>query len=402
MAEENSLGVIREFLEKAFDDKGLNKLAYDRFNEIYQDIASKDHSQKAIDIVGYADRQGRIDEVIDYVKAKNKYQYNKYKDRLPPRYTQEENQRPDGYEPEKSSTPATTETPKELSSARPPLGCSIKVTLILSTFVILSLLFANNNLPVFTSTETPEPVTLTPSPTSPINSSTPTITPVPTTTGTPSAFIDVRKGPGRLFEVIGRMQEGQEVVVQAQYTNREGETWYQVQLANEQEGWFFSGSIAPDPLHNLKPPNCFYEGSTVEETLSNLVNAEGEAVEKEDITIIFLIFGRNAQITRADTPPETWRDVMQYYQEKFANEEHFRVDHGSLNLQLLTAEGAFAITDSSGEWMWEQDLADVPLPTPMTYTNPAGSDHWTFARNDSGCWVINDFTYNASHITPTP
>jgi len=39
-----------------------------------------------------------------------------------------------------------------------------------------------------------------------------------------------------------------------------------------------------------------------------------------------------------------------------------------------------------------------PFLNGSSKTTPFGSDHWTLAKNDLGCWIIEELDFNASHV----
>lgn len=140
-----------------------------------------------------------------------------------------------------------------------------------------------------------------------------------------------------------------------------------------------------------EPMSCPYQAGTDEDTIVRLIQAESEAVNNEDISIIQAIFAKDALI-RDEASGEEWHDPTARYATLFANVDFTNASH--FEIQPVgagtTANAAWFTSGSRGSY------AGVGFSE--SYDNPPGSDHWTFGKNSSGCWVITNFTFNASHI----
>ncbi len=251
-------------------------------------------------------------------------------------------------------------------------------------------------VPPATPTTTANPTTTPTSIPSPTPSPTCTATPTSTPSATPSPApkVEVRDGPSTLFGTVGAIQRDQVVETVAKYTNCMGNLWYKIRLPDGRKGWVLAAFVTPDISPDLVPIECPFAATTDEETLRGLIDAEGRAVIEEDLGIICLVFARGATIVNV-AENRAFTDPIQRYQEKFANEKHFRVDHGHFTLQSISASRAFATTSSSGQWMWKKDLTARPSPTPFAYDLPPNADEWTFGKDINGCWVITRLEFNA-------
>lgn len=151
------------------------------------------------------------------------------------------------------------------------------------------------------------------------------------------------------------------------------------------------------PTPTLTPtPTCPYQGDTVADTITLLIQAEAEALHNKDITIIETIFARDAVIQDAVTG-ELWCDPITRYTSFFAGMDSVTVEHFGIQ-----PAGPGVLDDVA----WFTSGNTTTLGAPQTvYANEPGSDHWTFRQDDQGCWVITNFTFNASHVPfppPTP
>lgn len=83
MATEYDLRVVRELLEAAFGMGELDRLGFDLIRDFYSGLSPLlDKSQKVIAVVEYAERQGRVEELLSYTKEKNPHRYEQFVARL--------------------------------------------------------------------------------------------------------------------------------------------------------------------------------------------------------------------------------------------------------------------------------------------------------------------------------
>ncbi len=68
---------IRKMLDDAFSKSDLNTLVFDHFGELYEELPSK-KSEFIMALVNYADRQGKIQAILDFTRRENGYQYDRY------------------------------------------------------------------------------------------------------------------------------------------------------------------------------------------------------------------------------------------------------------------------------------------------------------------------------------
>lgn len=78
-----NLEIVRNLLNDAFSSGEIQTLAFDRFYEVYADFAAgMSKSQMIKTVVEYAHNNGRIPDLLDYVKKANPYQYDRYAPQL--------------------------------------------------------------------------------------------------------------------------------------------------------------------------------------------------------------------------------------------------------------------------------------------------------------------------------
>ena len=85
MAEQYDLAAVRNLLNDAFNAGEVSTLAFDLFQPVYGDFAAgMNKGQMITAIVDHASRNGRIPDMLTYVKNANAYQYGRYADQLKP------------------------------------------------------------------------------------------------------------------------------------------------------------------------------------------------------------------------------------------------------------------------------------------------------------------------------
>lgn len=132
----------------------------------------------------------------------------------------------------------------------------------------------------------------------------------------------------------------------------------------------------------------------VDDTLRCLIHAESEAANGGDLTLIQQIFAPDATIRRGDTGKE-WDSPRAYYEPAFASLNFTDARHFDI-YQIQVTDLIARYTSGSSGYYAESNAT----PTPYYHENP--SEHWTFGKNDAGCWVIIEFEFNASHIPFPP
>ncbi|MFZ0544720.1 MAG: hypothetical protein WAM60_04755 [Candidatus Promineifilaceae bacterium] len=77
------LEAIRKLLSAAFSSSEIQTLAFDRFHEVYEDFTSGMAKSRMVEaVVERAIKSGRIPDLLDYVKAANPYQYQRFAPQL--------------------------------------------------------------------------------------------------------------------------------------------------------------------------------------------------------------------------------------------------------------------------------------------------------------------------------
>ncbi len=78
-----NLETVRKLLNDAFSSGEIKTLAFDRFYEVHNDFAAGMAKRQMIEaVVEYAHKNGRIPDLLDYVKKANPYQYERYAPQL--------------------------------------------------------------------------------------------------------------------------------------------------------------------------------------------------------------------------------------------------------------------------------------------------------------------------------
>ncbi len=147
----------------------------------------------------------------------------------------------------------------------------------------------------------------------------------------------------------------------------------------------------PTSTPTSTPTLYICQSATVDETLRCLIHAESEAANRGDLALIQQIFAPDATIRRCDDTEQEWNSPMAYYGPAFASLNFTDARHFDIHQIQVTDQIAWYTSGSSGYY-----AESNATPTPYYHENP--SEHWTFGKNDSGCWAIIEFEFNASHI----
>jgi hypothetical protein len=144
---------------------------------------------------------------------------------------------------------------------------------------------------------------------------------------------------------------------------------------------------------------CPYEGAAPHETFENLIQAESDAVNQEDIAIIRAIFAAGAAIRDAKSGA-SWHDPVERYSELFANEDFRNVYHDHIRPAGAGSQGSVAWYTSGNRGenrKADSDWQPFENGSSLETATPYGSDQWTLRRDSNGCWLISEFTFNAGH-----
>lgn len=187
--------------------------------------------------------------------------------------------------------------------------------------------------------------------------------------GTPSILIAI------LFVIVG-------VIVGIRHLREKLGWWYLIPIL------YLVAAMAFLWLVGKSCPDCPFQGKTDAEIIVKTIAAEGTAVVDEDIALIQQIFAEDAVITDASTKEVWTRDDR--YSTLFKNTDfgwarqyEFQPDPsrptGDLKVFTTGSRGRYW---NSGTGSW------------LDYDNEPGSNKWTLTKNDCGCWVIVEFTFN--------
>ena len=68
--------VVRKMLMAAFNDEDLRTFCFDHFRPVYDEFTSgQPRGERVRMLVEYAERQGKLDTLVDTVRRENEYQY---------------------------------------------------------------------------------------------------------------------------------------------------------------------------------------------------------------------------------------------------------------------------------------------------------------------------------------
>lgn len=78
-----NLETIRNLLAEAFDADEVSTLVYDRFYPVYAEFTAATSKTRMIDaVITFAKKNGRVPDLLDYVKENSPYYYQEYADKL--------------------------------------------------------------------------------------------------------------------------------------------------------------------------------------------------------------------------------------------------------------------------------------------------------------------------------
>ena len=174
-----------------------------------------------------------------------------------------------------------------------------------------------------------------------------------------------------------------------EYTNPPGsDHWAFVKAQN---GCWVIDSLVFNAAHINFP--CYCQAPSDDETLRCLINAEAQAVGKGDILALWRIFAVDARIERGASLLSS--SPLAYYQALLQSNVYQNPQHMQIEAVKIEAGQAWYTSGSSGAF-------GPPNATPAAYNEANPSNHWTFARDAAGCWVINQFAFEASSIPFPP
>ncbi len=166
-------------------------------------------------------------------------------------------------------------------------------------------------------------------------------------------------------------------------------------------GGILSGPIAERgfPQSNTRTPekgtDCPYHGNTDLETFVQIIRAEEKALLEEDISIIEKIYAQEAVMRDVGNNQE-WKNVVEKYQSMFTDQDFIRHEHTDFDLLDNTGQHAWVTSGIKGSFVINS-TNEV-----RGYDNPSPSDHFTFGKNNSGCWVLTNVDFNALSETFPP
>ncbi len=138
--------------------------------------------------------------------------------------------------------------------------------------------------------------------------------------------------------------------------------------------------------------SCPYQTQTDLETITNILNAEANAILQKDINVIKQIYADNAVIKDVQSG-QTWNSPVTKYQELFAERDFQKLEHFALQLVKNTGQMAWVTGGVRGH--------DVYISSGQVedFESDTHSDHWIFEKNENGCWIITALDFNATNVS---
>lgn len=134
-----------------------------------------------------------------------------------------------------------------------------------------------------------------------------------------------------------------------------------------------------------------------QEVIFRAVDAEAAAVRNGDLAAVESLFAPDALIIDAGYyEGGPWKGARSRYEPLLARLHFTDVQHFGTTLVGQDATTIYAVSGSSGVYR------DKTTNSEQSYLNQPPSDHWTFRKNQAGCWVISSFAFNARDARPFP
>lgn len=146
----------------------------------------------------------------------------------------------------------------------------------------------------------------------------------------------------------------------------------------------------PTPVPPTPIPNCVYSGGTDLEVFIQLIRLEEQAVLQENIDILLKIYAQDATI-RNVSKDQLWTNMIERYQLLFENEDFLELEHFGFNLVDNTGNTAWVTSSARGIEIF------AGTNRKREFTGTTNGDHWTFLKNNIGCWEISNLSYGAAH-----
>lgn len=145
-------------------------------------------------------------------------------------------------------------------------------------------------------------------------------------------------------------------------------------------------------LPRLTTGRCAYAGVSAgdEAAIAWLINAEGEAVVKEDLALIEQIFAPDALIVDMLTG-EKWFSPVERYTHLINAADYSKASHADIKAVTPIAGGRAYFTSSSRGAYTVEGVS-------KSYSTLPDSDHWTLEKR-RGCWIITQFEFNAAGVS---
>lgn len=135
--------------------------------------------------------------------------------------------------------------------------------------------------------------------------------------------------------------------------------------------------------------SCKYVGNSDVETFINLIQKEEEIALNEEIDELYSIYLDTAFIRNA-REDEVWNDFHEKYFLSFEKEKILSLVHYDFEVVGNTGVKAWVTNATIGEVLIEA------TGEKRSFKSDPASDHWTFAKDDKGCWKIASLEFDAA------
>ncbi len=138
----------------------------------------------------------------------------------------------------------------------------------------------------------------------------------------------------------------------------------------------------------VAPEECPYQTDTDIATMVQMIEAEAQAANYKDMSIIKDIFAPDAHIINEKDGTE-WNDPVSHYTELFETFDFTNATNFDIKPfgKGITEDTAYICSANSGTYVMNGG-------DPEEYSNVEEKDTWIFKKNEEGCWVITEYRYH--------
>lgn len=167
----------------------------------------------------------------------------------------------------------------------------------------------------------------------------------------------------------------------------------------------------PHPTLTLTPIICSYQGTTDDQTITNLIQKEAEASNTKDMSVMQAIFSSFAVFHDYSRPKLVWLGPEARYKEDLFKTTdlkdviHFDimpVGNGIIDNKATYISGSMGSYSTNGGKTWVSFSNGSIVPFGPILATKYGSEHWVLEKDNLGCWRVIQFDFNAGHIPFPP